>query len=554
MIVAVHSEKVWKRCRFWLALELMKNQSCPNNSASDPFVSKHQDAITGILHGFDRLWIRGTLRALYHSTTMETYLRVANVMWKDFKAYAVDLSSRIKASAVAQAQRLGRPFIYLPSSNTPKEQLAKTVAQRDQLQEGLIAVLACVEPCWTYFMRGSKEDKRLELKLQSGKCQHFYFYQFHPPLGFMHVRLQSWFPFLVQICINGREWLSRQMDERQMDYHRKENCFTWISHGAGAQRLMDQQLETQWAEVLNPILRENHPLSEEIRRPLKLSYYWSAQATEYATDIMFKDAQALAAIYPGLVHHAISSFSSPDVLRFLGRPVPASNMVRGNFTGEVQSDLKRRPEGVRVKHSVNGNSIKIYDKQGSVLRVETTINHPKDFRVYRTAENKPNDKKQWRILRKTLADLPRRAEISHRANQRYLHALAAVSGTIPLRQWAEAVCKPITREGRKHRALNPWSPEDAKLLEAVSHGEFAINGFRNRDLRSMLFTSKATQNHQRRRAAKITRRIGLLRAHGLVAKVPGTHRYVLTEKGRTTITALLAARNANVDQLTKMAA
>jgi hypothetical protein len=554
MIVAVHSEEVWKRCRFWLGLELMKNLSSHNNSASDPFISKHQDAITGILHGLDRVWIRGTLRCLYHSTMMETYLRVAGVMWKDFKDFALSLSSRIKASAVTQAERLGRPFIYLPSSNTPKEELAKTVAKRDRVQEGLIAVLACVEPCWTYFMRGNKGDKKMELKLQSGKCQHFYFYQFHPRFGFMHMRLQSWFPFLVQVSINGREWLSRQMNQHQMDYHRKENCFTWISHIAGAQRLMDKQLQTQWAEVLNPILRENHPWGEEICRPLKLSYYWSAEATEYATDIMFKDAAALAAIYPGLVHHAITSFSSPDVLRFLGRHVPASNMVRGNFQGEVQSDLKRRPEGVRVKHSVNGNSIKIYDKQGSVLRVETTINNPKDFRVYRTAENKPNEKKSWRILRKTLADLPRRAEISRRANQRYLHALAAVSGTVPLFEWAEAVCKPVTKEGRKHRALNPWSPEDAKLLEAVSRGEFAINGFRNRDLRSVLFTSKGTEDQQRRRAAKITRRIGLLRAHGLVAKVSHTHRYVLTEKGRIIITALLTARKADVDQLTKLAA
>ena len=485
---------------------------------------------------------------------METYLRVAGVLWKDFKDYAVGLTSRIKAAAVAQAERLERPFIYLPSSNTRKEELAKTVAKRDHVKEGLIAVFGCVEPCWTYFMRGRKEDKKLELKLQSGKCQHFYFYQIHPQFGFMHLRLQSWFPFLVQVCINGREWLSRQMDQHQMDYHRKENCFTWISHGAGAQRLMDKQLETRWSENLNLILRENHPLSEEISRPLKLSYYWSADETEYATDILFKDSAALAAVYPGLVHHAISSFSSPDVLRFLGRHVPASNVVHGNFEGEVQSDLKRRPEGVRVKHSVNRNSIKIYDKQGSVLRVETTINNPKDFRVYRTAENRPNDKKSWRILRKTLADLPRRAEISHRANQRYLEALGAVSGTVPLFQWAGEVCKPVTRDGRKHRALNPWSPEDAKLLEAVSQGEFSINGFRNRDLRLLLFGSKSSEDQQRRRAAKITRRIGLLRAHRLVAKVSGTHRYVLTEKGRTTITALLAARKADVDQLTKIAA
>lgn len=532
---------------------MTKNPHIPSN-ASQTFLHQHRNSITGILHGFDRVRIRGSLRSLYHPTTMETYLRVAGILWTQFKDYAVDLSARIKNAAVSQAQRLERPFIYMPSSNIRKEEVAKMIAKRDKIREGLIAVFGCVEPCWTYFMRGNKESKKLELKLQSGKCQHFYFYHIDPKFGFMHMRLQSWFPFAVHICINGREWLARQMDQHQMDYQRKENCFPWISHVAGAQRLMDKQLETRWVEELEGILRQNHPLSQEICGPLRLNYYWSADETEYATDIMFKNPAHLSSIYPGLVHHAISNFSSPDVLRFLGRDVPASNVVRGSFQGEVLSDLKRRPEGVRVKHSVNRNSIKIYDKHGTVLRVETTINNTKDFRVFRTAENKPNEKKQWRILRKTLADLPRRAEVSHKANERYLQALGAVSGTVPLFKWADEICKPITRDGRKYRALNPWSPDDSKLLETVSQGEFAINGFRNRDLRHHLFQSKVSPDQERRRASQITRRLTLLRAHGLIAKVTGTHRYVLTQKGRTTITALLTARKADVDQLTKLAA
>ena len=531
----------------------MKKPSSHSN-ASNSFITKHRDSVTGILHGFDRIRFRGTLRSLYHATTMETYLRVAGILWKDFKNYVVDLTSRIKTAALTQAQRAERPFIYLPSCNTRKEDLAKAIVKKDNLRSGLIAVFGCVEPCWTYFVRGNKQTKKLELKLQSGRCQHFYFYHLHPQFGFMHLRLQSWVPFLVQICINGREWLSRQMDQRHMDYHRKENCFSWISHVAGAQRLSDHQLKTHWSDEFNLLLRENHPLSKEICRPLSLSYYWSADETEYATDLMFKSPTALSAIYPSLVHHAISNFSSPDVLRFLGRPVPASNIVHGNFAGEIQSDLKRRPEGVRVKHSLNRNWIKIYDKQGSVLRVETTINNPKDFRVYRTTENQPNEKKQWRVLRKTVADLPRRAQISLRANTRYLEALAAVSGSTPLFQWAEEVCKPLTRDKRKYRALNPWSAQDAKLLEAVNQGQFAINGFRNRDLRVLLFGTQGSQDEHRRRAGKVTRLISLLRAHGLLGKVSGTHRWVLTQKGRTTITALLTARRADVDQLTKMAA
>jgi hypothetical protein len=201
---------------------------------------------------------------------------------------------------------------------------------------------------------------------------------------------------------------------------------------------------------------------------------------------------------------------------------------------------------------VDGNSIKIYDKQGSVLRIETTINNPRNFRVFRATENKPNEKKQWRVLRRTLADLFRRAEVSSAANERYLEALSAVNETLPLFKRAEEVCQPVLRDGERFRALNPWSQEDGKLLEAVSRGEFTLNGFRNQDIRRLLFTSKASE--QERRAANVTRRLRLLRGHGLIRRITGTYRYVLTTKGRSTITALLTARRANVEQLTKMAA
>jgi hypothetical protein len=434
--------------------------------------------------------------------------------------------------------------------------------QKDNLREGLIGVFGCVEPCRTYFLCGNRQTKKLEFKMETGKCQHFYFYHLHPDFGLMHLRLQSWFPFTVHICLNGREWLSRQMDQRQMSYVKKENCFTAISHVAGAQHLMDKQLDTDWPSKLDEILRQNHPLAPEICQPLGLKYFWSTEESEYATDIMFKSAKPLQRIYPSLVRHAMTSFSSGDVMRFLGRRVPAHGKVNGKFDGEVVSDLKERPEGIRVKHSVNANSIKMYDKQGSVLRVETTINRTPDFRVYREKQTGPHGrskaegKKAWRVMRKGVVDLKRRAEVSCAANQRYVSALSATGDKVPLFQWADEVCKPLRRQGRAVRALNPWSPSDAALFQAINRGEFKLNGFRNRNVRSLLYKSKAkaSPEEQKRQASAITRKFNLLRAHGLIKKVAGTHRYLVTEKGSVTITALLTARQANVNELTKLAA
>lgn len=536
-----------------------KHSTQPDDTPN-AFVAEHQADVIGAVCGLDRLRFKGSLPPLYCPKAMNIYLRVKGVLFKDFKDFAVSLTERIKTAALRMAETAGRPFRYLASCATRKEALAREIIQEHHLEEGLVGVFGCVEPCRTYFLRGNRETKKLELKMANGKCQHFYFYHLHRDFGLMHLRLQSWFPFQVQICINGRQWLSRQMDRYQLDYIQKENCFTWISHVKGAQRLLDKQLELDWPEQLDRILRQNHPLAREICQPLGLSYYWTTQESEYATDVMFKSPGALQRLYPTLVRHAITSFSSADVMRFLGHRVAAHGAVNGNFQGEVVSSLKQRPEGIRVKHALNANSIKMYDKQGSVLRIETTINQTRDFRVFRQAQSGPHGraksagKKSWRVLRRSVVDLKRRADISRAANKRYLTALAATTGKIPLFQWVEAVCKPVQHEGRRARAINPWSSQDAALLLAVNRGEFKLNGFRNRDLRALLFPTKPTTTLQRRHAGIITRKLGLLRAHGLIMKLQGTHRYVLTHKGTAIITALLAARQADINQLTQIAA
>lgn len=288
---------------------------------------------------------------------------------------------------------------------------------------------------------------------------------------------------------------------------------------------------------------------------MHLEYYWTLSQSEYATDVLFHRAEDLARLYPSLVHHGMRSFASPDVMRFLGHRVPMSGgRVNPRFQGEVVSDFKDRPEGIRLKHTLKANSIKLYNKEGSVLRVETTINDPEDFRVYRAPEATPEGGKAWRKMRRGISDIARRAEVSRAANQRYLQALESASVTVPLFEWTREVCRPIRRQHRRYRALNPLSARDAALLETVSRGEFTINGFRNRHLRALLYPHRASRDVQKKQARAVGRQIRLMRMHGLIAKVSHTHRYVVTQKGRITITALLAAQQADTQQLTQLAA
>jgi hypothetical protein len=289
-------------------------------------------------------------------------------------------------------------------------------------------------------------------------------------------------------------------------------------------------------------------------RPLALSYYWSVSESEYATDVMFRTPAALARLYPALIRQGIQHFGSADVLRFLGHKTQANGRVHGNHQGEVLSTLKHRPEGLRLKHQANGNSIKLYDKQGSVLRVETTLNRPHQFRVYRASERDPEGKKRWQVLRKGVGDLHRRAQICEAANGRYLEALASVRAGQSAGAVAQRVCHPIFRDGRRYRGLNPWAEPDATLLAVLQRGEWTVNGFRNRDVRAALYPGPADATEQRRRCGRVTRALARLRAHGLIRKVSGTHRYHVTASGRAIITALLAARQADVEKLIALAA
>jgi hypothetical protein len=526
---------------------MQKTLASKTNDVPHPFIQRHQADVIGVLHGWDRLRLQGTLRSLYYPPVMEYYLQRAGVLWKDFKTFAVGLTDRVRQAGAALAQKHGRPVIYLPSSRTSKEEIALEIKERQRVGSGLVAVLSCVEPCRTWFARGNRETKKLELKMQWGKCIHLYFYLIHEQLGWLSVRLQTWFPFLMQVCINGREWLARQMDAAGVAYRREDNCFSWVADAARAQALLEEQHKTDWPKLMNPLVELCHPLHKEISGPIGRDYYWTAAETEYATDVMFRDRAALARIYPALVHHAVMSFGSEQVLRFMGRPRGARSHDK------VQTDRRRGPDGVRIKHWLNKNSVKSYDK-GSVFRTEATINEPKDFRVWRGPENNPAGKNQWRILRRSVADLYRRAEVSRAATDRYLTALAAVHVSTSLAEEAVTVCQPVRRDGRRHRALNPFAQSDAQLLAMVNRGEFALNGFRNRDIRAKLYESTDDTKRLRRQTAAVGRRLLLLRAHGLITKVSRTHRYVVSAKGRRIITALLAARQASTEKLTALAA
>ncbi len=508
----------------------------------EQFITTHQDNIIGVLHGFDRVLFRGVLRSLAHGDGMGRFLSAKGVRLTEFKDFAQRCSKRLAEHAKQLAARCRRPYQHLPSPKASKEDLARQIAERDDVQKGLICVFSCVETCRSFSLRRGPDG--YGLRAETRKCNFFYFYYMDREFGLMHVRLQSWLPFGIQACLNGRSYLARQLDREGIGYVRQGNCFLRIDNLPRAQAILDRLHRRPWAKTLDALARRVNPFLDDPQVLDERSYYWTIRQSELATDVMFDQPASLERIYPSLCRHVIERRNGEDVLRFFGKKADL------RFNGEVLTEHQRLTEGVRVRHRLDGNNIKMYDKAGSVLRVETTINNPNKFQVLRRAQDDPDSALAWRPMRKGTADTQRRVDVSLAANRRYLDALAVVGVPSPTHRILDPVSRPVTKHGERTRALRPIDVGEARLFQAILNGAHEIHGFTNRNLQTLLYgAAPRDRRDRRRRCNRVSRQIRMLRRHGLIRKVGRRRLYRVTTKGHHVMTLSLALRDASMDHL-----
>ncbi len=520
------------------------------------FLQRFAVLVAGVLHGFDRLVFKGKLCPLYSPDGMNILLRANHVLIKDFKDYAYAVTEQVlDASGMAQAQELGR-YRYLKSCKIDKEAVAREIASQHHVQRGLVCVLSCVEPCWT-FDKAFLPDGTLTVRGEPGRCRHLYHYFLHPTFGWLYVRLQTWFPFEIQVGLNGREWLARQMTQDGLRYVRSDNKFVSVQDWTRAQQLLDQQLQTDWVQALDALQQQVHPLHPGHLGRMPVKYNWTTYQSEWASDVVFCQQKVLEPWFDRWLRQALLTYDSSDLLRFFGRSPALYRKGRMRIETSVHAHF----EGKRLKHWVEGNSLKLYT-HANVLRTETTINDTNPIHVERPPADDPTGTPARRTMRRTVVDLPQRAAFSQNVNERYLEALASTAETKTIRELAEPltqrVLEPCRKSGkplRQVRGLNPLAAADAQLMTVISDPKWMINDLRNRELVAALYdTPTDDAKERRRRSAHVTRLLRLLRAHGLLEKIPGTHRYQVSAEARTKMQALLACRNANPDQLITKAA
>src|SRR5438309_4442532 len=244
------------------------------------FTNKYRDQIQGTLSGFDRLVFRGSLRRLNYGrwdqkleamvvAGMEQYLSSNHVLFKEYLDHVKGVSQKVKQACVKPFEEQGLPVRFLRDPSADKEEIARAIATERKLESGLVCALSSMEISPSFEHRGTHMVRRLK------PCQVIYQYQIHPEVGWMYARIQTWFPFHIQVGLNGREWLARQMGRKNLKYRQQGNCFVWIEDYEEAQKLMQQQLKTSWAEWLDGFARQLHPAHEQVFEQYPTDYYWT---------------------------------------------------------------------------------------------------------------------------------------------------------------------------------------------------------------------------------------------------------------------------------------
>lgn len=495
-------------------------------------LEQFKDKINGTFAFFDRMIIKGHIRQFFSTSGKGFFLSEQNVLLKDFSAYANQVTSDIVAYVEKMAEETHRPLRYLTSAKIPKEQTAMEMLKDDPVEEGLVCILSVVEYCQT-LQPIKNRDGKLELRNVDRKCKYYYLYYLDSHFGFMHVKLQTWFPFLIQVYINGREMMKHVFDENGITYKMYDNSFYEISDIAEAQELADKFDSKSLCRQLDFLAHKVNPYLDTIEKTFRQGYYWCVDQCEFATDVMFKSREALEDIYPSLVGHAFYDFKCTDVFSFLGRKLDPK------FQGEAVPDYRKRPAGWRIKFKMKSNSIKMYDKF-SCLRVEMTINDPREFKVYKDVQHQDGTvSKRWVPMGKSISNLYRYAEVSKAANRRFLDSLQDIVPAGSIEREINEVCGKKTVRGKTVTGYNVWSKETMQLFEAISDGKYLIRGFTNKDIRIILYPKIHAEKKVR---GKMSRTLSKLRAHGLIRKIPHSRKYLVTDKGRRIMGALIETK------------
>jgi hypothetical protein len=477
------------------------------------FIERHSDNILGQLSCFDRIIIQGTLPDICYPGAITSFFYRSGIRIFDFKQWASPMRDVINESTRSIASDNGLEIEFIRKRNFRKEERVEEIIAERGDHPGLVHIFSAMETCTAFKPWHDKKSHKTFFKYDSGRCLHYYFYFIDKEYGLCYLRVPTWAPFRLQFYCNAHNWLSRQLDKKNIGYEQIENAFFQIDNFEKAQRISDSFSVKKFHKMLVRYSLKFCPVISQFNSGL----HWSVMQAEYATDIVFKNREGLAPVYEELVRTLSHAVKPDNIAMFLGKRLDP------RYDGELGGKFSTRIEGHSIRHFMGKNGIKMYDKFGQILRIESFSNDISFFKHHRRVEHRDGTSSyQVANMRKTIYSLPDLMGVMFGCNRRYIEFISAIDDPTNGIKKVNKISRPVRKNGRSFRGFNLFNEEDEAVLRAIAQGGAQGFGIRNFILRKMLNKTTGQISHILRR----------LRNHGLIKKVSKSYKYYLTSLGR----------------------
>jgi hypothetical protein len=475
----------------------------------------------GTISCFDRVIIQGTLPDISHPGAITGFFNAHRIRIFDFKQWAAPMRDQIKGTieALAAENGIDIEFIRKQRDFRKNQRIQKILAQRGD-HPGIVHIFSAMESCTAFQPWHDKQTHATFFKYDSGRCLHYYVYFIDKDLGLCYLRIPTWAPFRLQFYFNGHNWLARRLRKHGIGYQQVDNAFVHIDNFPKAQKLAERFPVRRLHRLLDRYARRLCPVVARFASGI----HWSIMQAEYATDVVFTVRQSLSPIYEELVRTLSHAVKPDHVAMFLGK------RLHPRYEGELRTEFSTRQEGHCLRHFMGQNGIKMYDKFGRLLRIETFSNDVSFFKHHRRVEHRDGTYSyKTANLRKTIYSLPDLAQLMRGCNRRYLDFLSAVDDPTNGIKRVNRISQPVKQAGRSYRGFNLFDHDDETVFHAIAQGGVQGFGIRNSGLRATLDKT----------SGQVSRILKRLRNHGLIKKVANTYKYYLTTLGRQVVATSL---------------
>jgi hypothetical protein len=483
-------------------------------------IQRYDDRIAGVLSCYDRVVITGTLPTVCYADGMTRFLYACGVRIFGYPDFASTLRDIVRERAGSVAAEAGIAIEHIAKSHIRKEDVVAKILEQRGDHAGLVHVISAMEACPSYRPWHDKSSGKTYLRPDTGKCLHYYFYFMDADLGLIYLRVPTWAPFRLQFYCNGHNWLARRLTAEGIAFTAADNAFIRIDDWQRARELADGFSP----DLLHRVLDRYATLCCPVLDVFGQSYHWSLMQVEYATDLVFRSAITLTPLYQQLARESVLSVKAEQIATFLGR------QITPQLAQEVGSQFSTRIEGTCIKHRYGSSSIKMYDKFGCVLRIETTSNDVSFFKHHRKVEHRHGTPtRAIAPVKKSIYSLIDLRDILFGCNRRYLEHLSALDDFSAGVRALDRLTKPRILDDKTVKGINFFDPTDNALLHALQDPRVNIAGIRRADLIPILDCLSPD---------RLSRQLRWLRDIGVIKRVTGTYRYYLTRAGRAATAAL----------------